>query len=232
MVNSLKLSYPNLSTLLLRLATWRTHDFLLTVGIRCKMLCCKNCPLRKKFIQILGWLFSVKSHDLHKITSFKMKNINATWDKTGNHTHTRTLYLSFAEWSFNSCSLIFSYILALSLGIWRSGEGNARDYGSSATGPFACHERVKLMARRGVGGLQSLCRRPWKRMPFITDWPSQAVAGGLSPDVLDGDLGGSLPGFTVNVPVLMKPLWSTGPLCHAMSECPSSCWSLQVCCGS
>lgn len=74
---------------------------------------------------------------------------------------------------------------------WRSGEGNTRDYGSSVTGPSACHERVKLMAWSGVGGLRSHCCKPWKRMPFIADWPSHAIAGGLSPDVLNGELGGA-----------------------------------------
>lgn len=100
-----------------------------------------------------------------------------------------TLILFFGEWSFNSLlSAILSFHQPCSfLGTWRSGEGNARDYGSSVTGPSACYERVKLMARRGVGGLRSLCCRPWKWMPFIADWPSQAVAGGLSPDVLSGE---------------------------------------------
>lgn len=164
-------------------------------------------------------------YDLQKHSNFLPKQ------KFGNHTPSISLLpMFFQQLQLLFSRLIFSYILALSLGIWRSGEGNARDYGSSVTSPSVCHERVKLMAQRGVGGLQSLCCRLWKRMPFITDWPSQAVAE--ASHLISGGWGVALHGFKVNVPVLMKLPWSTGLLGHAMSECPSPCWSLQVCCGS
>lgn len=173
------------------------------------------------FLYVLSYSMTFRN----TVTSFQNRNLEIT--------HTPSISLSlmvFQQLQLLFSRLIFSYILALSLGIWRSGEGNARDYGSSVTSPSVCHERVKLMAQRGVGGLQSFCRRLWKRMPFIADWPSQAVAE--ASHLISRGWGVALHGFKVNVPVLMKLPWSTGLLGRAMSECPSPCWSLQVCCGS
>lgn len=130
-------------------------------------------------------------------------------------------------------SISIPILSPLSSAIWRSGEGNARDYGSSAAGPLFLPWQGKVNGSERSGrspisiaaGRENGClllrtdpHNVWLEASHLMFWMRPGGAEGSGGGE---EKGGSLPVFTVNVPMLMKLLRSAGLLRHASLSVPS-----------